>query len=70
MKTLNPNEIINALKEITDCKSDSQLAELLKIDRQSIYQYKKKSSPDIQQKIISILIKKITTEKQRAESAR
>ena len=59
MKTLSSEDIIEALKDVTEVESDSELAKVLNVDKQSVYQYKQKSSEDIQQKIITLLFAKI-----------
>lgn len=54
-------EIISELKDILEIQYDNELAEYLEVGKQSVYQYKQKVNPDIQQKIISellVLIKK------------
>ena len=54
-------EIISELKNILEIQYDNDLAEYLGVGKQSVYQYKQKVNPDIQQKIISellILLKK------------
>ena len=54
-------EIVSELKNILEIQYDNDLAEYLGVGKQSVYQYKKKVNPDIQQKIISellILLKK------------
>lgn len=56
MKTLSAEEIIKQLKSITQTSQDTDLAKILGIDKQSIYQYKKKTNDDIQQKIITLLL--------------
>lgn len=56
MKTLSTEEIIKQLKSITQTSQDTDLAKILGIDKQSIYQYKKKTNDDIQQKIITLLL--------------
>jgi hypothetical protein len=58
MKTLPTQDIIEQLKELTETEHDSDLAKILDIDKQSIYQYKQKSNDDIQQKIITLLLSK------------
>lgn len=50
------SEIISELKNILEIQYDNELAEYLGIGKQSIYQYKQKVNPDIQQKIISELL--------------
>jgi len=52
-------EIIAQVKLITGDKYDSDLAKRLNIDKQSIPQYKRKTTADIQLKIISLLINEI-----------
>lgn len=49
-------EIISELKDILEMQYDNELADYLGIGKQSIYQYKQKVNPDIQQKIISELL--------------
>lgn len=49
-------EIISELKDILGIKYDNELAEYLEVGKQSVYQYKQKVNPDIQQKIISELL--------------
>lgn len=49
-------EIISELKDILEIQYDNELADYLGIGKQSIYQYKQKVNPDIQQKIISELL--------------
>ena len=49
-------EIVSELKDILGIKYDNELAEYLEVGKQSIYQYKQKVNPDIQQKIISELL--------------
>lgn len=54
-------EIVSELKNILEIQYDNDLAEYLGVGKQSVYQYKQKVNPDIQQKIISellILLKK------------
>jgi len=62
MNSLPTEDIIQLLKEVTKTKHDSDLAKILDVDKQSIYQYKQKSNDDIQQKIITLLLTKINTE--------
>lgn len=62
MKSLPTEDIIKLLKEVTKTKHDSDLAKILDVDKQSIYQYKQKSNDDIQQKIITLLLTKISAE--------
>lgn len=62
MKSLPTEDIIKLLKEVTKTKHDSDLAKILDVDKQSIYQYKQKSNDDIQQKIITLLLTKISTQ--------
>ena len=50
------NEIISELKNIFNLEHDIDLADHLDISKQSLYQYKKKNHPDIQQRIISELL--------------
>lgn len=52
----NTTEIVSKLKNILEIQYDNELAEYLKVDKQSVYQYKQKVNPDIQQKIISELL--------------
>ena len=49
-------EIISELKDILGMQYDNELAEYLEVGKQSVYQYKQKVNPDIQQKIISELL--------------
>ena len=56
MKAIETDEILEKIKLIKKLNSDSDLAKLLGIDKQSVYQYKKKKNADIQQKIITVLI--------------
>ena len=56
---LSTPQIIDQLKVLLNKESDKDLADLLNIDRQSIYQYKQKEQVDIQQRIISVLINEI-----------
>lgn len=49
-------EIISELKNILEIQYDNDLAEYLGVGKQSVYQYKQKVNPDIQQKIISELL--------------
>lgn len=49
-------EIISELKDILGIQYDNELAEHLEVGKQSVYQYKQKVNPDIQQKIISELL--------------
>lgn len=49
-------EIVSELKDILEMQYDNELADYLGIGKQSIYQYKQKVNPDIQQKIISELL--------------
>lgn len=62
MKSLPTEDIIKLLKEVTKTKHDSDLAKILDVDKQSIYQYKQKSNDDIQQKIITLLLTKMSTQ--------
>lgn len=55
-KIYTTTEIISELKDILEIHYDNELAEYLDIDKQSVYQYKQKKNPDIQQKIISELL--------------
>jgi hypothetical protein len=55
-KTLATKKIIYFLKKITNSEHDSDLAKVLNVDKQSIYQYKQKTNEDIQQKIITLLL--------------
>ncbi len=52
----NTTEIVSKLKNILEMQYDNELAEYLEVDKQSVYQYKQKVNPDIQQKIISELL--------------
>jgi hypothetical protein len=63
MKTLPTQDIIEQLKDLTETEHDSDLAKILDIDKQSIYQYKQKSNDDIQQKIITLLLAKYNDHK-------
>lgn len=58
-ENLSSDEIISQLKTLLEFKTDKELADFLSVDKQSIYQYKKKGHIDIQQKIICILLKKL-----------
>lgn len=49
-------EIVSELKNILEIQYDNDLAEYLGVGKQSVYQYKQKVNPDIQQKIISELL--------------
>ena len=49
-------EIVSELKEVLDLSYDNELATYLGVSKQSMNQYKHKIHPDIQQKIISILL--------------
>ncbi|WP_199506821.1 MULTISPECIES: helix-turn-helix domain-containing protein [unclassified Psychrobacter] len=49
-------EIISEMKNILGITHDNELAEYLEVGKQSVYQYKQKVNPDIQQKIISELL--------------
>lgn len=49
-------EIVSELKNILGIQHDNEFADYLEVSKQSVYQYKKKVNPDIQQKIISELI--------------
>lgn len=49
-------EIISELKDILEIQYDNELAVYLDVGKQSVYQYKQKVNPDIQQKIISELL--------------
>ncbi len=51
-----PSQIISELKKILDIDYDNDLADHLGVSKQSLYQYKKKIQPDVQQKIISELL--------------
>lgn len=51
-----PDDIIDELKCILDIRYDNELADYLNVSKQSLYQYKKKVQPDIQQRIISELL--------------
>ena len=59
MIPLSSEEIIKELKVVTKTNHDTDLAKILDIDKQSIYQYKQKSNSDIQQKIITLLLSEI-----------
>lgn len=67
MNTLTTEEIIRLLKGLTKVKSDSDLAQILDVDKQSVYQYKQKFNEDIQQKIITLLFSKIDEEELNSE---
>ncbi len=49
-------EIVSELKNILEIQYDNDLAEYLGVGKQSVYQYKQKVNPDIQQRIISELL--------------
>lgn len=55
-KIYTTTEIVSELKDILGIKYDNELAEYLEVGKQSVYQYKQKVNPDIQQKIISELL--------------
>ncbi|ANV83487.1 hypothetical protein AWQ21_03285 [Picosynechococcus sp. PCC 7003] len=59
MDVLSPKEIIEQVKILTGDRFDSDLAKRLDIDKQSFPQYKNKTTVDLQQKIISLLLTKI-----------
>lgn len=59
MKNYSSEEILFELKTIVKAKNDIELSKALGIQKQSLYQYKKKTTPDIQQKIISLLLDKL-----------
>lgn len=58
-KEYSTEEILEFVKDIAQVKQDKELATYLSIEKQSIYQYKKKTQVDIQQKIICELISHI-----------
>jgi hypothetical protein len=61
VKTSSSEDMIGALKDLTEVESGSELAKVLNVDKQAVYQYKQKSSEDIQQKIITLLVAKINS---------
>lgn len=56
MKNYTPEEVIEKIKSITNDQQDTELAQRLGIQKQSLYQYKKKTSVDVQLRIITLLI--------------
>ena len=59
MKILTPEQILEQIKTITGDSFDNDLAKRLGVSKQSISQYKHKSSIDLQLRIISLLIETI-----------
>ena len=62
MKTHTPKEVITKLKKLTNDTQDIGLAARLGVCKQSLSQYKNKSSTDIQLRIISLLLDMIDDE--------
>ncbi len=53
---MTATELIDALKSHWGIQSDAQLGDLLEESRQSVHQYKKRKSTDLQTKIIVRLL--------------
>jgi len=56
MQNYSPEEVLDRVKIITNDNYDSELAQRIGVQKQSLSQYKNKSSVDIQLRIISLLL--------------
>ena len=64
MENLSPVQITEALKQQLRVHSDSDLADRLGVERQSLYSYKKRTTSDIQTRIINVLLDEINKHKE------
>lgn len=61
MATYSAETIIEKVKKLTGDRFDSDLALRLGVSRQSFSQYKNKSTIDLQQRLISLLLDRLDT---------
>lgn len=58
-KNYTTREILDTIKPLVNAKNDSQLANLLGVDRQNIYQYSLKNREELSTKLLSLTLNKI-----------
>lgn len=68
MNVLSPEKIIEQVKIVTGDRFDSDLAKRLNIDKQSFPQYKNKTTVDLQQKIITLLLSKLGEQSEKSHN--
>lgn len=61
MSVYSAEAIIEKVKQLTGDRFDSDLALRLGVSRQSFSQYKNKSTVDLQQRLISLLLDRLET---------